>query len=303
MHSITKTLRYFFGRLFKTTDIETRLARMQEALGRIETRQLASETNFFRNEFRVSSQWGEDGLIQYLVRHVAVDRKVFVEFGTEDYRESNTRFLLTNNQWSGLLIDGSEANINVIRKDDIYWQYNLKAVQAFITRDNINRLLTENGITGDIGLLSIDVDGNDYWIWKAIDAVRPAIVVVEYNYRFGKDRAVTIPYREDFVRTMHPSMIYFGASLKAFWLLGKQKGYAFVGTNSTGLNAFFVRKDKLPAVLKEKSFDEDFTAGHYRGLFNDAGVLQFVSPEEEMQYLAQLPVVDVEKDFTDHAPL
>ena len=129
-----------------------------------------------------------------------------------------------NNNWSGLVIDGDPANVSIIKSDPIYWRHNLKADCAFVTKDNINELLKRNGISGDVGLLSVDVDGNDYWVWKEIDAISPRIVVIEYNSRFGADRAVTVPYDASFVRRRaHHSMIYFGASLRALVNLGKKK--------------------------------------------------------------------------------
>ncbi|MFM6343717.1 MAG: hypothetical protein ACKPFK_01030, partial [Dolichospermum sp.] len=106
-------------------------------------------------EFRAFSQWGEDGIIQFLIRNVPINRKIFVEFGVQNYTESNTRFLLINNNWSGLVIDGGSEEIYYIKNDPIYWQYNLKAVNSFITKDNINQIISDNGIQGEIGLLSV----------------------------------------------------------------------------------------------------------------------------------------------------
>jgi len=267
-----------------------------EAIGRIEARQteLLGRTSLIENEFRTFSQWGEDGIIQHLLRHVDIPRKVFVEFGVQDYRESNTRFLLVNNNWSGLVIDGGADYIQFIRKDPIYWQYNLKAVNAFITKDNINDLLTENGIQGEIGLLSVDIDGNDYWVWQAINVVNPAIVITEYNFRFGKEQAVTTPYDPGFVRSQaHYSMIYYGASLKALCHLANQKGYAFVGCNSAGNNAFFVRRDLKPEQIPELSPEEGYVAGQFREARNQDGTLVFLSLEQEQAILAELPLVEV----------
>ena len=164
------------------TPLPAQIYKMQEALGRIEQRQTAQASGFRESEFRVFSQWGEDGIIQFLLQHVSIKQPLFIEFGVENYTESNTRFLLTNNQWSGIVIDGSDENIEYIKKDPIYWATNLKAVSAFITKDNINELITQNGITGDIGILSIDIDGNDYWVWQAIDCVSPSIIICEYKY-------------------------------------------------------------------------------------------------------------------------
>lgn len=225
--------------------IQNTLIKVQEALGRIESCQLLSlnKLELNANEFRVFSQWGEDGIIQMLLRHIKTPHKIFVEFGVQNYTESNTRFLLINDNWSGLVIEANEKDFQYIKQDPIYWQYNLKAINNFVTKDNINQLLLVNGIQGEIGILSIDIDGNDYWIWKEINVVNPAIVITEYNFRFGIEKAVTIPYDENFTRSnAHHSMIYYGASLKALYLLAQKKGYAFVGCNTAGNNAFLSAK-------------------------------------------------------------
>jgi hypothetical protein len=276
--------------------IEARLSRMQEAIGRIEGRQLRAmaPVSLQDYEFQVYSQWGEDGILQRLVETVPVGRKVFVEFGVENYTEANTRFLLVNGNWAGLVMDGSDANVARIVSDPLYWRHNLKAVRAFVTRENINALLTQNGLEGEIGLLSIDIDGNDYWVWKAIEAVRPAIVVAEYNWRFGAERRVTVPYDPAFVRgRAHHSMVYYGASLAALEALGARKGFDLVGCNSAGNNAFFVRRDLRPAALPAVSAREAYVAGSFREARLPSGELAHLPPAEEVALLADLPLVEV----------
>jgi hypothetical protein len=271
--------------------------KLKESVGRIEARQLQElkSSEIFKHEFKVYSRWGEDGIIQFLVDNIPTYQPIFIEFGVENYLESNTRFLLEKNNWSGLIIDGSEHHVNYIKNDTIYWRHNVKAVHAFVTKANINDILIDNGVCGDVGLLSIDMDGNDYWVWEEISVVNPAIVVIEYNHRFGKDRAVTIPYDESFVRSQaHYSMIYYGASLKALWLLGKRKGYVFVGCNSAGNNAFFVRKDIKPQKIEELTVQEGYVPGKFREARDPQGNLTYLSLEEEKKILEDLPVVDVE---------
>jgi hypothetical protein len=276
--------------------LQVNLSKVQQAIGRLEKRQLQTlaDRDLRANEFRVFSQWGEDGIIQFLLDKIKIKRKIFVEFGVQNYTESNTRFLLVNNNWAGLIIDSSEVYIKYIKNDPIYWQYNLKAIQSFVTKDNINDLLASNGVKGEIGLLSIDIDGNDYWVWEAIDVVTPAIVIVEYNFRFGTDKAVTIPYNENFVRShTHPSMIYYGASLKALDSLAQKKGYAFVGCNSSGNNAFFVRRDLKPDCIRELTVEEGYAVGQFRESRDDRGNLIYLLLEEEEKILASLPLVEV----------
>ena len=268
-----------------------RIVRMQEALGRVEARQCAAAEDLPASEFRVFSQWGEDGIIQFLLSKVKVPRKVFIEFGVESYVEANTLFLLTNNNWSGLVLDGSGENIRRIKRSAMYWQYNLKAVEAFITRENINVLLAENGMSGEIGLLSIDIDGNDYWVWQAIDTVSPAILVLEYNARFGATEAVTIPYDPAFMRAKaHYSHIYYGASLGALTRLSRSKGYALVGCNSAGNNAFFVRKDLRPESVPELSVEAAFVRNQFREARGQDGKLALLDFEQEQRLVFSLPL-------------
>ena len=277
----------------RISSYEERLLRIQEALGRIELRQNDGNDSLSlgSQEFKVFSQWGEDGIIQMILRHVRIGNAFFVEFGVENYLESNTRFLLINNNWSGLVIDGSPDNIAHIKSDPIYWRHNLKAHCAFVTKENINDLLKENGVVGDIGILSIDIDGNDYWIWDAIDVVSPAIVIIEYNARFGKDMSVTVPYDRNFVRSQkHHSMIYFGASIKALCGLAEEKGYAFVGCGSAGVNAFFVRRDLMVKEIKELTVEEGYVRNKFRESRNQDGQLIYLSQEDEYKLLTSLPL-------------
>ena len=277
----------------RISSYEERLLRIQEALGRIETRQNDGNgsLSLSSQEFKVFSQWGEDGIIQLILRHVRIGNAFFVEFGVENYLESNTRFLLINNNWSGLVIDGSPDNIAHIKSDPIYWRHNLKAHCAFVTKENINDLLKENGVIGDIGILSIDIDGNDYWIWDAIDVVSPAIVIIEYHARFGMDMSVTVPYDRDFVRSQkHHSMIYFGASIKALCGLAEEKGYAFIGCGSAGVNAFFVRRDLMVKEIKELTVEEGYVRNKFRESRNQDGQLIYLSQEDEYKLLTSLPL-------------
>lgn len=180
-------------------------------------------------EFKVFSQYGEDGILQYLVREAGITREeqIFIEFGVQNYLESNTRFLLQNDHWKGLIIDGSAAYMESVRRSELYWRHDITALAAWIDRDNINDLFLENGFRGQIGILSIDIDGNDYWVWERIEAVNPVIVVVEWNSVFGPDHAVSIPYAPSFDRaTAHYSCLYWGGSMAAFEYLADRKGYA-----------------------------------------------------------------------------
>lgn len=247
-------------------------------------------------EFRVFSQFGDDGLIQYLLRVLEPKQRTFVEFGVETYQESNTRFLLQHDNWRGLVIDGSAENVATIKADPIFWRHELTALQSFITRENIDELISGAGFSGRVGLLSIDIDGVDWWVWECISCVDPLIVVAEYNSVFGPSRAVTVPYASDFQRTAaHFSNLYWGCSLAALCLLAKRKGYLFIGSNRAGNNAYFVREvdaKGLVGVTPE--------AGYVESRFRDArasdGSLTFASGADRLAPIAHLELWDLEAE-------
>ena len=195
-------------------------------------------------EFKLFSQWGEDGIIQRLTHCVKVANKTFIEFGVEDFFESNCRFLMMKDGWRGFVIDGSEAKIKRLRRSYFFWKHELNAVAAHITRENIDGLLARSEFDRDVGVLSIDLDGNDYYVLEAIGRFEPRILICEYNAVFGPVRKIAVPYRADFDRSRaHYSNLYWGASLAAMTYLAESKGYVLVGTNSAGNNAFYVRRD------------------------------------------------------------
>ena len=249
-------------------------------------------------EFKVFSQFGDDGIIQYLTHRLAPLSDSFIEFGVENYRESNTRFLLLNNNWRGLVMDSDAASIDHIQHDEIYWRHTLTARRAFVTRDNIDDLLKEAGFLGEVGLLSIDIDGNDYWVWEKLTAINPVIVIVEYNSIFGSDLAVTIPYHPNFARHQaHYSGQFWGASLTALTQLAEKKGYSPVGCNSAGNNAYFVRKDKIDnlPVLTAK---EAFVDARFRDSRDKTGKLNYLTGAQRFQAIADLEVYDLRQNRT-----
>jgi hypothetical protein len=247
-------------------------------------------------EFRVYSQWGEDGIIDWLVEKVPIKDTTFVEFGVENYQEANTRFLLQNRNWRGLIMDGNPTYMASVQEDELYWRYDIKAVSAFVTRQNIDDLLADNGISGDIGLLSIDIDGNDYWVLDAINVISPRILVCEYNPVFGDVHAITIPHVPDFQRLKaHPSGQYFGASIKAIKNLAMQKGYEFVGACSNGINSFFVRKDLFGAIA-DKITDRRAFPSRHRDSRDETGRLTHVAGAKRVDLIKHLPVVMVDAE-------
>ena len=205
------------------------------------------------HEAKVYSQNGEDGLLLHLFSRIGVATRTFFEFGVQTGRECNSAHLSIHLGWSGTLIEGDPelaaaareyyASRTVVR-DGL-----LTIVPQFVTTENIDGLVREHAGGRDLDLLSIDIDGNDYWVWRAVESVRPRVVVVEYNAHLGPDRSLTVEYDPAFRRrAKHPSGFYFGASLSALARLAGQKGYVLAGCDSKGVNAFFVRDDLAGAI-------------------------------------------------------
>ena len=247
-------------------------------------------------EFKVFSQFGDDGIIQYLTRNLELRHRTFVEFGVEDYRESTTRFLLQKDNWSGFVMDGSRECMERLRSAPFFWKHDLRAEAVFVTRESIRQLLRDNTRDWEgVDLLHIDVDGNDYWIWQEID-LAPAIVIVEYNSVFGAERAITIPYSADFQRAKaHFSHLYWGCSLKALHSLALSKGYAFIGCNSAGNNAYFVHRDAMNGSVAEVPLERGFVQSKYRESRDPAGRLTFLRGAQRVEAIRGLPVHDLEK--------
>jgi hypothetical protein len=270
---------------------ETALLLMGQRMSR-EVAALPFNENFRTVGFKVFSQWDEDGIIQYLTSHLPIRNRTFIEFGVEDYEESNTRFLLFKDHWQGMVLDASEEDIRFIQRDKLYWEFDLQAKRAWITRENIDSLVREAGFGEDVGLLSIDIDGNEYWIWEAIRSIRPCIVIVEYNSIFGL-QPVSVPYKEDFQkRSAHYSGLYYGCSLGALHHLAKKKGYVLLGINSWGHNAFFVRND-IATDLREVTPEQIYVPSKYRDSRDRSGNLNFLRGQDRVKLIENLPVTNV----------
>lgn len=278
------------------THIDRRWEQAMLLQGRIASRQLTAETrlnDLADAEFRVFSQWGEDGIIDWLASTVAVPNHRFIEFGVEDFREANCRFLTLNRNWRGLVMDGSAENMDALRRDEIFWRHDITAKTAFITAENINELIASENMNGPLGLLSVDIDGNDYWVWKAIEGLEPAIVSCEVNPVLGDMRPVTVPYDPAFQRfNAHWSGLCFGASIAALKHLAAEKGYRFVGTTSTGINAFFVREDLAAPVLERLENLRAYPSRH-RDSRDKEGRLSHVGGRDRFELIGDCPVIDV----------
>jgi len=202
------------------------------------------------------SQHDEDGILLYIFSRIGIKTHRAVEMCAGDGIECNVANLILNHRWTALLVDGNSDNIEVARAfyksrpETRHWGPDIK--QAWLTRDNVNQLLSDAGYVGEVDLLSLDVDGNDYWLWQALTVIEPRVVVLEYNHLHGPYVSVSVPYRDNFVAEFSKyGSDYAGASLAAFIKLGRSKGYRYVGSNTIGTNAFFVRDDISTDLLPE----------------------------------------------------
>lgn len=214
---------------------------LEENLYRNPRYQLPDKLN--RHEFQAFSQVGDDGIIEEIFRRIGTTNRYFVEFGVEDGTETNSTYLLYKG-WQGLWIDGSETNIAAIHAScaNAIQRGDLKAVQAFITAENIEVLFDRARVPIEPDLLTIDIDRNDYHVWKAINKYRPRVVIVEYNAIFRPGCEYVIEYD---ATAMWDGSGNTGASLESFCKLGAEKGYKLVGCCFAGVNAYFVRDDVM----------------------------------------------------------
>ena len=222
------------------------------------------------HEMKCHSQNGEDGILLYVFSKIGTGSRSFVEFGIGDGRECNSANLSLNFGWAGLLMESDHRNVAAAAE---YYQErlgpkfsDLRILERLVTAENINETLRENGIEGAIDLLSIDIDGNDYWVWKAITAIKPRVVVIEYNASFGSERSLTIKYDPDFSRGSSWDGYYHGGSITALTKLGKEKGYVMVGCDSSGTNAFFVCSALAEGKLREASVADAYFPSQRRSV-------------------------------------
>lgn len=238
------------GQRVVTQDFAAGLLQTQQILLRLRYQELARQgaplPSFDEAQFRVFSQNGEDGILWLLFAVLGVTDKRCVEICAGSGVECNAANLIVNHGWEGALFDGNPTNVALGRTFYARCQetrvHPPRLIEAWITAENVNQLVRDAGMSGEVDLFSLDLDGMDYWVWQALDAIRPRVVVLEYNNLWGPDDAVTVPYSADFVaQTTVDGPNYAGASLAAFVKLARSKGYRLVGCERFGFNAFFVR--------------------------------------------------------------
>ncbi len=246
----------------------------------------AAEPGLARYEYSLFSQNGEDGVLRHLLSELGFRSRAFLEFGF-GVTESNALRLALKEDFAGVFIDGSEHAVRALNSAaGLFGLEGVRAIRQWLTLENLAETIREGGLPPEIDLLSIDVDGNDYWFWREIERPSARLVVIEYNASLGPELSLTVPYDPAFERhAKHESGFYHGASLAALYRLGREKGYALVGCESRGVNAFFVREDCLTAGVQELSPRDAYCPdkGRLEAGFSAEGQLRMI---EDMPYVA-----------------
>ena len=251
------------------------------------------------SEVKVFSQWGEDGILDYLFDISGITKPKIIEFGAGNFDECNSRFAAEHRNASVYAIDMRTDLKNNISQLDLSWKNEIFAVEDFITPESAKKHFNEAiGLFGKINLLSIDIDGNDYWILDALDLSKVDILVCEYNPIYGPKAAVTIPRKDDFDRSKaHYSWLYYGMSLMAAINVMERNGLIFVGSNRVGNNAFFVNSliaKNINFDLPKKEALEIYTDWRIRESRNQSGTLSYLFGKERFSAISECKVLNLE---------
>lgn len=247
-------------------------------------------------EFSIFSQNGEDGILDYIFTKIGVTNGKFVEIGC-GHTQNNSLYMICKRNFTGLLLDGEKFNVKafnnfnkkILKSDNI-------AVNAWIDINNVNKIISQHITEREIDLLSIDIDGFDYWLWNAIDCIEPRVVIMEYNASLGL-KSLTVPYNARFnvADYAHPpkhSYWYHGASLKALYKLGLKKNYVLVGTDVNGVNCFFIRKDlALKHNIKIQNPDSAFK--YHKTRTEGTYTKEPLSQQEQFKRIENFDFIDI----------
>ena len=248
-------------------------------------------------DYKVFSQTGEDGIIDYLLYSLNIKVPKFVEIGVGDYRESNTRYIFEKNCCKGIIIDKNHNLKNKVSEVVKLWRGDLTIVETTVTSKNIVDILFSNYFENDVDILSLDIDGIDYWIIDTLPEKFSKVAIIEYNSIFGSNLEVTIPNIENFDRKKyHYSCLCYGASLKALIKLMKRKKYVFVGTNIACHNAFFVLESevkKLNVTLPDTNNLTKYSTSHLSDSRSIDEKLSYLSGKQKLKEIEDCEVIDL----------
>lgn len=254
-------------------------------------------------EVQVYSQWGEDGILSYLCDCLSLVKPRAIELGAGNFLESNTRFLAEVRHASVVAVDSREDLQSSMNALPSYWRNSIWSIRAWITPESVPQILeTASQLMGGLNILSLDIDGNDYWVAEQIDCSGIKIIMVEYNPLLGHRIPVAVPRDNAFTRSgAHYSWLYFGASLPAWVFLFGDRGYSLVGTNRAGNNAFFCQTadlDLIPLQRIDSSQLEKYVDSRLRDSRGNKGELTYLTRDRGVEAIAACPVIDVTNSET-----
>lgn len=248
-------------------------------------------------DYKVYSQNGEDGIIDYLISQLNIQKPKFIEIGVGDYTEANTRFLFERTSCEGLIVDIINNFETEVKKNLSIWKGNLQIVEKKIEPQNLISTLKDKNFYEKIDLFSLDIDGYDYWVLKELPKNFSKIIIAEFNPYFGSELQITVPYKKDFNRSnYHPSNLCFGASLKAIIKLLADKNFKFIGTNLFRNNAFFINEDYKDKLYIEIPSDDNLklhTDAKFRESRDSKNRLNFIDPDKILSEIKDCEVVDL----------
>ncbi len=248
-------------------------------------------------DYKIFSQNGEDGILDYLLYQLKIEKPKYIEIGVGDYTESNTRFIFERCSPKGTVVDCLENLEEKIKKNFSLWKGELKIVNDFVNPNNIIKIMREADTLNNLDIFSLDIDGIDYWILKELPKDFSKIAIVEFNPIFGKNLKVSVPNITNFDRKKyHYSNLCFGMSLQAAIEIMNEKNFYFVGTNLLRNNAFFISKNyKKEEYFKnlvinniENSTDANFTESR-----DIKGNLNFLNYQKRVKEILECEVIDL----------
>ena len=256
----------------------------------------------FEVDYKIFSQNGEDGILDYILYQLGIQKPKFLEIGVGDYSECNTRFIFEKCSSKGIIIDSLDNLEERVKKNVLLWKGELNIINKSINSENILKILNENDTLNQLDLFSLDIDGIDYWIIEKLPKDFSKIAILEYNHIFGNNLKVTVPNIENFDRSVyHYSNLCFGMSIKAAIEIMEKKNFYFVGTNLFKNNAFFVSKNYPKNKFFQNLIIEDPTYSAnatFRESRDIKGNLNYLSGKKKIQEISDCEVVElVDSDY------
>ncbi len=247
-------------------------------------------------EVKIYSQWGEDGILDYICQAIGLSKPNVIEIGSGNFTECNSRFLAESRNANVIAVDSRSDLVEKVKSSSIFWKSQIIPIVDWVTPDNINSIiLSGEEKFGKIDIFSFDLDGNDYWIIKEANLNKIDVVVLEYNPIFGAIKEVTVPRDDEFDRyKKHFTGLYYGASLKAYLKLLSNKDFIFIGTNRVGNNAFFIKNNLLHNFKIATPSDlEKYVDWRIRESRDESGRLSYLSGKDRLEAIRELPLIEL----------